>query len=182
MTETPESFQDLIIRAQSGDKDAFAHIYETHLTPLYRYIYVRLGNREEAEDIAQETFLKAYQALDRFEVTRDNFLPYLFTVARNLLINRSKKKRPDIMPAFELDREPGVEKTSTFAEQRELIETLRGALDTLSDTEREIIELRFFAERTYAEIAITCDKREDAVRQHVARGLKKMRIVMAQFE
>lgn len=182
MTESPESFQDLIIRAQSGDKDAFSLIYETHLTPLYRYIYVRLGNREEAEDIAQETFLKAYQALDRFEVTRDNFLPYLFTVARNLLINRSKKKRPDIMPADELDRESSGENTSTFAERRELGETLRSALDTLSDTEREIIELRFFAEQSYAEIAITCEKREDAVRQHVARGLKKMRIVMAQFE
>ncbi len=175
MTEAPSPFQILVERAKSGDKTAFAEIYETHLTPVYRYCFVRLGNREEAEDVTQETFVKAYEAIARFEATRDSFLPYLFTVARNLLINRGKKKRPDTFPSEDIDRQAGTEDTAWFTEQEERKKTIRGALDVLSESEREIIELRFFAERSYAEIAELCEKREDAVRQHVARAMKKMR-------
>jgi RNA polymerase sigma-70 factor (ECF subfamily) len=182
MSEAQSPFQILVQRAKSGDKDAFAEIYETHLTPVYRYLYVRLGSKEEAEDITQETFLKAYEAIGRFEATRDNFLPYLFTVARNLLINRGKKKRPDVHPPEELDREAGAGDTAWFTEQEERKETVRSALTALSETEREIVELRFFGERTYAEIAELCDKREDAVRQHIARAMKKMRTHMTTSE
>lgn len=182
MTEAATQFQTLVLRAKSGDKQAFAEIYETHLTPVYRYLYVRLQNREEAEDITQETFLKAYQALDRFEATRDNFLPYLFTVARNLLINRGKKKRPDVQPPEELDRIVGTGDTAWYTEQEERKKTIMGALEILSESEREIIELRFFGEQTYAEIAELSGKREDAIRQHVARGMKKMRLHLEGYE
>lgn len=182
MIEEQMSFQDLVKRAKSGDGDAFSQIYETHLTPVFRYAYVRLGNREEADDITQETFLRAYQALERFEATRENFLPYLFTVARNLIINRSQKKRADTMPVGDLDREVSSDNASSYAEHEELKIVLRGAMETLSETEKEIIELRFFAERTYAEIAVMIEKSEEAIRQHVARAMKKMRIHMAQFE
>ncbi len=182
MIENGASFQELVRRAKLGDRDAFAEIYETHLTPVYRYVYIRLGNREEADDITQETFLKAYQAIARFEATRDNFLPYLFTVARNLLINRSQKKRADTMPGSVLDREAGNENTSQYAEREELKKTLLGAIAVLSESEKEIIELRFFAERTYGEIATLLEKNEDAIRQHIARAMKKMRTHMAQFK
>lgn len=182
MMENKISFTELVRRAKLGDKEAFGIIYETHLTPLYRYVYIRLGNREEADDITQEVFLKAYQAIDRFELTRENLLPYLFTIARNVLINRSQKKRSLTMPPEDLDREGGVDDTSLYAEREELKETLRGAIAILSESEREIIELRFFAERSYAEIAIILEKREDAIRQHVARAMKKMRAYMTPFK
>ena len=182
MEETHASFGKLIARAKLGDKDAFAVIYESHLTPVFRYLYARLGNREESEDLAQETFLKAYQALERFESTHDSFLPYLFTVARNLLINRVKKKTPQTMPAEDLDREQGNDSTSSLSEKREQSESIQKALEVLTESEREVIELRFFAERTYTEIAVILEKREDAVRQQVARAIKKMRLNMATFE
>ena len=180
VNEKATTFQELVLRAKSGDKDAFSEIYETHLTPLYRFVYVRMGNREEAEDVTQEAFMKAYQALDRFEATRDNFLPYLFTVARNLLINRGKKKQPDYAPADEIDREAGESDTQWQAEHEERKKTIAGALEVLTESEREIIELRFFAERTYGEIAELCGKQEDAVRQHVARAMKKMRLHLSE--
>lgn len=175
MSGTPSTFSSLVARAKSGDKDAFSEIYETHLTPVYRFVYSRLGNREEAEDLTQEAFVKAYQSLDRFQATRDNFLPYLFTVARNLLINRGKKKQPNYAPQDEIDREAGEGDTQWFAEQEERKATIATALEVLTESEREIIELRFFGERTYKEISELCDKKEDAVRQHIARSMKKMR-------
>lgn len=181
MVESRSTFGELILRAKSGDKDAFAEIYESHLTPVYRYVFIRLGNREEADDVTQETFLKAYQAIDRYEIEGGSFLPYLFTVARNIIINRSKKKREISMENNDIDKEVDGVRTSAYAENLELQGTLRDAMQTLSEGEREVVELRFFAEQSYTEIAAILEKREDAIRQQVARALKKMRIHMSQF-
>lgn len=170
-----ETFQELIHRAKNGEQDAFGLLYEEHLTPVFRYAFARLGNREEADDIAQETFLRAYKAIDRFEVTTENFLPYLFTIARNLLINKSKKKTPVSMTGEEMERQSGELHADASALEREQKEVIQRALAHLTESEREIIELRFFAERSYAEIAILTEKREDAIRQQVARALRKMR-------
>jgi len=65
-----------------------------YVTPVYRYVLMRLHNTDDAEDVVQETFMKAYQAIDRYEDEGKGMLPYLFTIARNLLINHTKKKRP----------------------------------------------------------------------------------------
>ena len=63
---------------------------------------------------------------------------------------------------------------------RELRESLADAMEMLTDTEREVVQLKFFAERSYTEIAEALGKREDAIRQHVARSMKKMRVYMRQ--
>jgi len=181
MKEDPvQTFQELVLRAKAGDQEAFGILYETHLTPVYRYAFIRLGNREEAEDIAQETFLRAYKAIDRFEVTTENFLPYLFTIARNLLINKGAKKTPEYMPGEDVDREASELRSDTMALEEEAKDVIREALLVLNDGEREIIELRFFGERSYPEISAICDKREDAIRQQVARALKKMRLHLSE--
>lgn len=182
MSASEPSFKELVERAQSGDADAFGIIYETHVTPVYRYVFVRTQHREEAEDIVQEAFLKAYEAIGRFETTRENFLPYLFTVARNLLINRGKKKKSDSLTHEEIDRHDGGSDTSKMAESDELTRALTGAMEVLTETEREVVELRFFGEQTYAEIAAILDKKEEAIRQHVARAMKKMRPLMSNYQ
>ncbi len=176
------TFKELVERARAGDADAFGVIYETHMTPVYRYVFVRTQHKEESEDIVQEAFLKAYEAIDRFEATRENFLPYLFTVARNLLINHGKKKKSDSLTHEEIDRHEGGFNTSKEAESDELTRALANAMDVLTETEREVVELRFFGERTYAEIAATLEKNEDAIRQHVARAMKKMRPLMSNYQ
>jgi RNA polymerase sigma-70 factor (ECF subfamily) len=175
MEESPETLAEIIRRAKAGDRKAFDMLYRTYFTPLFRYVFVRLKTREDAEDVVQETFLKAYQALPRYEHSRDTMLPYLFTIARNLLINHTKKKRPETLPSEDIDRYTGSEETSHMSEALELRAELAAVMDVLSDTEREVIELKFFGEQSYTEIAVLLEKREDAVRQHVARAMKKMR-------
>ncbi len=139
-------------------------------------MYLRLKTREDTEDVVQDTFLKALQALPRYEHTRESMLPYLFTIARNLLINHTKKKRPDAIPGEDLDRfHEGGERADREAMEDEREKLLRKAMEGLSETEREIIELKFFGERTYSEIAELIGKREDAIRQHVTRAMRKMR-------
>ena len=182
MEVSKDTLEDIIQRAKGGDSKAFDMLYSTYFTPLYRYVFIRLKTREDAEDVVQDTFLKAYQALPRYEHTRDSMLPYLFTIARNLLINHTKKKRPDTMAGEDIDRNADEGKTSDMAEASELRKELLQAMTLLSETEREVIELKFFGEQTYAEIAETLDKREDAIRQHVARAMKKMKEVLSEHE
>ncbi len=175
MEVSKETLNEIILRAKQGDGESFDILYRLYFTPLYRYVFMRLKTREDAEDVVQDTFMKAYQALPRYEHTRETMLPYLFTIARNLLINHTKKKRPDALSGEDIDRHAGDEKTSDMAEGIELKEELLFAMSTLSDTEREVVELKFFGEQSYSEIAEVLGKREDAVRQHIARAMKKMR-------
>jgi RNA polymerase sigma-70 factor, ECF subfamily len=180
MEVSQDTLEAIIQRAKQGDSKAFDMLYSTYFTPLYRYVYLRLKTREDAEDVVQDTFLKAYQALPRYQHTRDSMLPYLFTIARNLLINHTKKKRPGTMAGEDIDRNASEEKTSDMAEESEREAELLIAMEALSETEHEVIELKFFAERTYSEIAEVLGKREDAVRQHVARAMKKMKQVLTE--
>ena len=170
-----EVLSEVILRAKSGDRGAFDILYKEYVTPLYRYVYIRMRSKEDTEDVVQETFLKAFQALPRYEHSKETMLPYLFTIARNLLINHRKKKRPDAMLPEEMDRHGGDGDTMKGSVEREQGEELQQAMEVLSGLEREVIELRFFGEQTYAEIAEQLGKREDAIRQHVTRALKKMR-------
>ena len=176
------TFHELIVRAKAGDRSAFDALYRTYMTPVYRYVYIRLRSREDAEDIVQETFMRAYRTLDRYEANGETFLPYLFTIARNLLINHTKKKRPAPMMHEEIDRHAGSASASDVADSREQSEMIVRAMEALSETEKEVIELKFFGERTYVEIAAILGKREDAVRQRVARALKKLRGQLGRFE
>jgi RNA polymerase sigma-70 factor (ECF subfamily) len=182
MLEMNESMNEIIKRAKSGDREAFDMLYELYITPVYRYVLIRLHNVDDTEDVVQETFMKAYQAIDRYEDEGKGMLPYLFTIARNLLINHTKKKRPETLLPEEMDRHAGGESASAGAIGSELSFALRKAMEELSLIEREVIELKFFGERSYTEIAVIMEKREDAIRQHVVRAMRKMRVSMAQFE
>jgi RNA polymerase sigma-70 factor, ECF subfamily len=172
------SLPEIIERARQGDKEAFTALYRLYYTPLFRYVFMRVRDMQETEDIVADTFLKSYQAFERYQHERETMLPYLFTIARNLLINQGKKKRPDLFFPEEIDRYSGGDGTDKQALDRERHDELRGAMNELTKTEREVIELRFFGERTYEEIADAMEKNEDAIRQHVARAMKKMRRVL----
>ena len=166
----------LIRRAKDGDKDAFSQLYMNYVTPVYRYVFSRVRNKSDAEDIVSDTFMRAYQAFARFEDEGKTLLPYLFTIARNLLINQSRKKKPDLIEQEQMDRQGD----ESFSPVREAMSSerslaLRASMVALSQMEREIVELRFFGEQSYAEIAVILEKREDAIRQHVARAMRKLR-------
>ena len=90
--DTLNDLHQAVLRAKSGDRKAFDLLYTAYLTPVYRYILIRVKNSQDTEDIVQETFLKAFQAIERYRDEKGSMLPYLFTIARNLLINHGKKK------------------------------------------------------------------------------------------
>ena len=84
----------LIRRAQCGDDDAFGQLVVRHQQAVFNIAYRMMGNQQEAEDVAQEAFVKAYQALDRFD-TQQPFAPWIRRIATNTALNRIKQQRPE---------------------------------------------------------------------------------------
>lgn len=86
--ESHASIEELVSRAQHGDKDAFTLLYQEYVNPIYRYIYVRVGNHtEQSEDLTQEVFLKAIKYIERYRYNGKPFVSWLFQIAHNLVID-----------------------------------------------------------------------------------------------
>jgi RNA polymerase sigma-70 factor (ECF subfamily) len=169
------NLEEVLLRAKNGDKSAYAALYQEYSTPLYRFVYSRVNDKVDADDIVQDAFIRAFGAIDRFADQGKGMLPYLMTIARNLVINHAKKKKADTPGNDILELAEAGDRADSFALAGDDRALLAGALSVLSEIEKEVITLRFYAERSYGEIAEILDKREDAIRQHVARALRKMR-------
>ena len=106
---------DVIQKVIKGDGNAFTTLVEAYQRPVYNLCYRMLGNAEEAEDASQETFWRAYQALDRYDPKR-SFITWLLSIAAHYCIDQQRKRRfqftdIEMMPEGNLpDQEPGPEK------------------------------------------------------------------------
>lgn len=171
---------DLILRAKNGDQGAFAEIYRDYFTPVYRYLFIRTGNKTVAEDLAQTVFLKIYSAISRFEFSGEKkLLPYFFTVARNTVIDYYRRKK---IPAVDADRvgdlaDPGQSGEDRFIAQEQK-EEIFAALRELNFEQREAIINKYINGLANVEIAQFLGKTEVAVRQLQCRGLKKLRTIL----
>lgn len=172
---TQEDLHNVVRRAAAGDADAFAVLYEEFVTPLYRYIYARVRERDDAEDITQTAFIKAWDAV-RTRPIENAFAPYLFTIARNLIIDRSRRRaiepvsREDAPDVADIRPSP-----LALAIAGEEYRALEHALEELPDLQREAVLLRAFADMPYEEIANTLGKKESAVRQLYSRGVRTLK-------
>lgn len=160
---------------------AFEELYIAHLTAVYRYAYLRLASKEAAEDVAQTVFTKAWVARKSYEERGKTPLAYLFTIARNTIIDRARRK--DALPVEPdshvlLSIPDDANDPRDIALQREARETVYSALRHLGDESQEILTLRYLAELEYADIAAITGKSEVAIRQSVSRSLKDLRKIV----
>ncbi|QQG42996.1 MAG: RNA polymerase sigma factor [Candidatus Daviesbacteria bacterium] len=162
----------LVIQAQKGDKDAFGQIYSLFFKRIFRYVYYSVFNRPLAEDITQDTFLRAFRALPGFSTRKGTFQAFLFAIARNLVIDHARKKRElslelvgDLPSSEDFEDEIDAEREKQMIYQ---------ALAHLDDFEKQLVILRFFEEFSYEEIAQVTQKNAGAVRVRVHRSLKKL--------
>jgi RNA polymerase sigma-70 factor (ECF subfamily) len=143
----------LIRRAQAGDRDAFSAIARHYLPRVYRVAFRVVRNHEDASDVAQETLIRAYGSLDRFDASRPVF-PWLYQIARNLSLNRIERIRrretglPD--PDAICGGYAGPEEAAVGASEAQRI---REAMGMLTEQHRQVIELNHFQECSYQEIA-----------------------------
>jgi len=163
--------EELLIRwAKQGDQEAFAQLYEEHFDKIFRYVALKIGDRMEAEDITQQVFINAIQAVPSFKWRGIPFSAWLFRIAHNQVVDylRRKAKRPTA--AFEDSLVASDEDPQQIVGQKFEIERLLSAVKKLTPAQQEVISLRFAGELPIAKVAKVMGKSEGAVKalQHSA--------------
>ncbi|HKJ27406.1 MAG TPA: sigma-70 family RNA polymerase sigma factor [Anaerolineales bacterium] len=173
------SDQELIQRAIIGDQDAFGDLYERYLDDIYRYVYYRVLDVNEAEDLTEAVFLRAWGNLQkgRRKVNITNFRAWIYRIAHNLVIDHHRKKKPvslDLDVASSM-REAAMPNSETIVQQQLDSAELAAAIHKLDDTLQQVIILRFLNELSHAEAAAVLDLKEGHVRVLQYRALKQLR-------
>lgn len=167
------SDRDLILRARHGEAEAFGELVRIHQTSVFNVCYRMLGERREAEDMAQEAFIRAYERIHTFDAERP-FGPWMRRVAANVCLNHlSAQKAEDA----ELDDERDAvhaPSTESSRELREEAERIRMALASLPSQYRAVVELRHYQEMSYDEIAAAMQIPLSAVKSHLFRARKML--------
>lgn len=158
---------------------ALASLYDEYFGKIARYIYVRLGNRADSEDMAGEVFLRALESLDSYKERGVPMQAWLFKIAHNLVIDyRRKEFRKEIVPidTVQLPDETDIEEKAVTSLE---LERVSKALDKLTTEQRQVIELRFFGELTSEETGRILNKKSGAVREMQSAALKTLRRILS---
>ena len=171
--------QTWILQAKNGSDEAFTYLVETYQTPVYNLCYRMLSHAEAAEDAAQETFLRAYQHLHRYDTNR-SFATWLLSIAAHYCIDRMRKRK---LPVFSVDEDeeftfqipdaqaPHPETETVQGEQREQIHGMIGSLDS---TDRAAIVMRYWYDFSEKEIAEALNLTVSAVKSRLHRARKQL--------
>jgi len=165
----------LVAAAKAGDPEAFGAIFDAYHDPVYRYVASRVRRPSDAEDLAQLVFVKALEALPRYEARGVPFGGWLFRLARNTVIDhlRTRREHLDLEALAERpDEEPGPD---AVAAARQEIEAVGAALAELTEEQRDAIALRFFAGLSAREAAVAMGKQEGTVRGLQFRAIAALR-------
>ncbi len=174
--------QDILTRAKAGDSEAFALLYKEYYVPIYRFIHLRIKNKEQTEDLTQDVFLKIYKTIGSIDPSVTSPIGYFYTIARNTLIDHWRKKSTattsdDELMAGLADETPDAIEMASLKEKSSL---LYECLEELTEEQREVISLRFIQELSTAEVAAQLGKKETAVRQLQVRGLRTLSKIFKQ--
>lgn len=160
------------LSAQAGEEQAFTNLIERYERAVYNLCYRMLGNPNEAEDAAQEAFLRAYRAIKRFDADR-KFSTWVMSIASNYCIDQLRKRRLftlslDEMPFLDVsEKDPGPEGHLINVEFESEV---RGTLSSLGEMDRAAVILRYWYELSYDEIADMLDLSNSAVKSRLHRA------------
>jgi RNA polymerase sigma-70 factor (ECF subfamily) len=168
-----------VARAQGGDEEAFRMLVERHSRSIYRLAYRMTGRPEDAEDVVQETFVRAYKQLARFEA-RSNFATWLYRIGFNCSIDymRARPHRETPETHEVLDRRPPDSSGPSMDDlvfAGEISERVQQALARLSPQERAAFLMRHYHGCTIEEICRALDLKSNAAKHSIFRAVRKMR-------
>jgi RNA polymerase sigma-70 factor (ECF subfamily) len=174
--QTEYSEEQLIRAAQSGDREAFAHLYEANVDQVFQYLFRKIGQPADAEDVTAEVFIRAMRALPSFEMRGAPFIAWLLRIAHNIAINymkqRSRRKELFLQDSTIASHDDPVD----LALQRVAFDEVSIQMETLTSLQRQVLNLRFLSQLSIAETADQMSRSEKAVKflQHSAlRALRR---------
>jgi RNA polymerase sigma-70 factor (ECF subfamily) len=172
---TAMSGAELMTLYQSDDIEAFNYLYEKYKSLVYGYLYKRVNNRTEVDEIFQDVFLRLHSSRSRYK-SEFPFEPWLFAVLRNSLIDYYRKKRKEYydVPLDGLEVTP----SALRVEDKHNLDGLLPKDADLSKSQRQAIELRYGEDFSFEEIADSLGTTSSNARQLVSRALKRLRKVI----
>ncbi|MSR68300.1 sigma-70 family RNA polymerase sigma factor [Candidatus Saccharibacteria bacterium] len=167
----------LVVKAQAGDEAAFEQLYHECYEPILRYIAFRVPTVDDAEDLAQQVFIRFYSNLASWKDQGYSPMAYIFTVARSVVSDywRSNKNRPvsnseDIIPLL-VDNG---KKPDEIVQSKQAVAEISRGINRLPDNYREVIVLRLIDGLSNPEISKIIGKSEVATRKLYSRGIQKL--------
>jgi len=170
---------DLIHRARQGDDSAWDMLVQQHQEAVFRLAYLMTGDAHEAEDIAQEAFIRAYRSLERFDSLRP-WRPWVLSIAANLARNRRRAVRrylAHLQRFARLNPDAVLNPEGEYAEQQRA-RALWQAVRRLEANDQEVIYLRYFLELSVEETASALDIAPGTVKSRLHRALNRLRAVI----
>jgi len=171
---TERSDEDLMRAYVDGDHDAFRRLFERYAPMLMRLTIRHLRSEDLAREVVQQTFFQMHAA--RRDFRQDKKLrPWVFTIAMNLVREHYRKKKRRKETVLEEAREPATQEELGPIETQQRAKLLRDALNRLPESQREVVELHWFDERPFAEVAQIVGSTEGAVRVRAHRAYKRLK-------
>ena len=169
----------LISRAIKRDPEAFAQLYVQFYEPVLRRVAMIVGDRHDAEDVTSEAFLRAWNAIDRFQDRDVSILAWFATIAERLAVKHMKSRRPsidvdDVILGAPVDSNPEV-----LVQREADLATLKSAIEELSPIQREIVSKRFLDDQSYCELGLALGKPVGTVRVIQHRALRALKDILS---
>ena len=186
-----ESSDDLALveRVQNGDTEAFNPLVLKYQEKIYNLIYLRVHNRETAQDLCQDVFLKAFQGLSRFRGD-SAFYSWLYQIAVNCSIDflrKQNKRRILVFEAIPFDADDRLSVMCAHASPSEVLESeelgsiIRQAVRQLSSRQRRVFRMRYQQELSIKEIARCLNKSEGTIKTHLYHAHRRLRSMLLPY-
>ena len=174
--------QILLYKMRSGDVDAFAPVYDFYHEKIYRFVYLKVPTRQDAEDITAETFLKAWQYIQEKKPIH-TLQAFLYQIARNLIVDFYRSRGAPMESIDEKEIVIADSTDLTLEEKMALKSDMQGveaALRQLKDAYREVIVLHYLNELSLKEVGRIMEKSQGATRVLLHRGIKAVRGILTE--
>jgi RNA polymerase sigma-70 factor (ECF subfamily) len=169
-------------RARTGDPEAVGWLYERYFDRIYRYIYLKLGDPTEAEDLCEQVFVKMIESIGSFQWQGSNFASWLYRIAHNQVVDilRRYSRRPQVSlepvgDTLQSERDD----PHHMAEQSDFRAHLAEAMTGLTELQAQVIALKFGAGLTNAEVAVLLDRTEGAVKALQFSALQNLQKILS---
>jgi RNA polymerase sigma-70 factor (ECF subfamily) len=169
--EQPEV--SLVRRAKSGDREAFASLYQVYLNPIYRYIYYRIDHVEDAQDLTEQVFLNAWEALPAYQDRGYPFSSWLYRITHNMVVDYHRVKKESAMLNQASSTSPVADQGSILKQiiKSQDSEALAQAITKLPDDQQQVIVFRFIEGLNHGEVSRLLTKSKGACRMLQYRAL-----------
>jgi len=167
----------MLVQLAKEDSEAFGELYERYVTKIYNYIYYRVGDQEEAEDLTARTFFRALRKIGSYEERGLPFSAWLYRIAHNLVANwhRSQSRRKSVQLDELITASSDVSSPGAMVEKREAKEVLLEVISELPEDRQQLLILKFVERMPNAKIGQVMGRSESSIKSLYHRTLKTLR-------